>query len=101
MQLLNFIVAGALACSLAGCVETTTSPSNDAPLRTGSATDENACLSAVAAQTSNTVSILSSDFSEANTIVMVGVGPERAPWKCLVSNGRVAEVSFAGSEGAA
>lgn len=86
---------------LAGCSETSgpvVSPA-DAPLRTGSATDEKACLDAVAAESGNTVAILSSDFSQANTIVMVGVGPERAPWRCLVSGGVVAEVAFTGDEG--
>jgi hypothetical protein len=34
-------------------------------------------------------------------LVMIGVGSDRAPWRCLVSNdGAVQEVSFAGSEGA-
>jgi len=33
-------------------------------------------------------------------VVMLGVGSQRAPWRCLVSNdGHVEEVSFAGSEG--
>ncbi len=61
----------------------------------------NACLSAVTAETSESnVSVISTEFSEANSLVMVGVGADRAPWRCLVSNdGEVAEVSFAGSEG--
>jgi hypothetical protein len=44
--------------------------------------------------------VLSSEFSQANTVVMIGVGSQRAPWRCLVSNsGVVQEVMFAGSEG--
>ena len=60
-----------------------------------------ACLAAVTAQTSGgDLDVLSTEFSEANSVVMIGVGPERAPWKCLVSNdGQVAEMSFAGDEG--
>ncbi len=60
-----------------------------------------ACLKAVSAETSEpNVSAMSTEFSEANSIVMVGVGVQRAPWKCLVSNdGDVAEVSFTGDEG--
>ena len=60
-----------------------------------------ACLAAVKAQTSGgDLDVLSTEFSEANSVVMIGVGPERAPWKCLVSNdGQVAEMSFAGDEG--
>ncbi len=86
---------------LAGCSQTTGDyPGGaDAPLRTGSATDEQACLTAVGREARNSVTILSSEFSQANTLVMVGVGPQKAPWRCLVSGGVVAEVSFAGSEG--
>jgi hypothetical protein len=63
---------------------------------------EDACLRAVKRQTKNQeVSVLRSEYSEANSLVTIGVGPQRAPWRCLVSNsGKVAEVSFAGSEGA-
>ncbi len=62
---------------------------------------EQACLAAVSNEANNgEVSVLSSEFSEANTVVMIGVGADAAPWRCLVSNdGVVAEVSFAGSEG--
>jgi hypothetical protein len=42
---------------------------------------------------------LSVDPSEANTIVMVGVGPNKAPWKCLSKNGVVAEVMSMTDEG--
>ncbi len=59
-----------------------------------------ACLTEIDNQTDGDVSVLSTEFSEANSMVMVGVGADQAPWKCLVSNdGTVAEVSFAGDEG--
>ena len=60
-----------------------------------------ACLNAVKAQTNEAnLDVTSTEFSEANSVVMIAVGPQRAPWKCLVSNdGDVAEVSFAGEEG--
>jgi uncharacterized lipoprotein len=61
--------------------------------------DEQACLKAVAAKTSNDVVTLSVEPSEANTIVMVGVGPNKAPWKCLSKNGVVAEVMSMTDEG--
>lgn len=63
---------------------------------------EQACLAAVSRKSNNgDVTVLSSEFSQANSLVMIGVGPQRAPWRCLVSNsGVVAEVFFAGSEGA-
>ena len=43
--------------------------------------------------------MLGTGFSQANSLVMVGVGANRAPWRCLVSNDASgAEVSFAGDE---
>ena len=60
-----------------------------------------ACLAAVRKETNESnVVVLMNEFSEANTLVQIGVGPSRAPWKCLVSNdGKVAEVSFMGTDG--
>lgn len=62
----------------------------------------NACLQSVEGETGEgDLAVVSTEFSEANSIVMIGVGAARAPWRCLVSNdGQVAEVSFEGSEGA-
>jgi hypothetical protein len=62
---------------------------------------EQACLAAVSRESNNgEVTVLSSEVSQANTVVMIGVGSQHAPWRCLVSNsGVVAEVMFAGSEG--
>ena len=75
----------------------------EAPASSSSVTPAaiDACLNAVKSETGQTdVDVLSTEFSEANSMVMVGVGSDRAPWKCLVSNdGNVAEVSFAGDEG--
>ena len=61
----------------------------------------NACLAAVKKETGESkVSILSNEFSEANTLVMVGVGANDAPWKCLVSNdGRNPELMYLGRDG--
>lgn len=96
----------ALAAGLAGCNQTTQSENTSMPgstaaaMRTGSPQDEQACIAAVAQQTNNTVTVLSSEFSEANTLVMVGVGPNRAPWRCLVSRGIVSQVMSMVNEGA-
>lgn len=60
--------------------------------------DEQACLAATSRETNNgDVTLLSSETSEANNTVYVGVGPQRAKWKCLVKNGKVAEVSSMGN----
>lgn len=60
-----------------------------------------ACLDRMRRETGvRDLEVLSSEFSQANSMVMIGVGPSRAPWRCLVSNdGVVAEVSFAGRDG--
>lgn len=45
---------------------------------------EQACLRTVTVETNNSdVVLLSSIFSQAGTEVMVGVGPQRAPWQCI------------------
>jgi len=78
----------------------------DASVDTGgsdvSAAAIDACLAAVSGETGNgDVAVSSTEFSEANSLVMVGVGPDRAPWRCLVSNdGQVQEVMSQSDEGA-
>jgi hypothetical protein len=63
--------------------------------------DEQVCLQAVTQQTNNPdVVLLGSEFSQANNAVMVGVGPQKAKWRCLVKNGIVAEVMSLTDEGA-
>jgi len=95
------ILAITCAFALSACSETVANARSSAPsMRTGSADDESACLSAVASRTGNSVAVMSSEFSQANTLVMVGVGPQRAPWRCLVSDGVVAEVTSMTDEGA-
>lgn len=47
-------------------------------------TADQSCLTAVAQKTGNShVSLLSSEFSEAGTLVTVAVGPDAAPWQCI------------------
>jgi hypothetical protein len=60
-----------------------------------------ACRKAVDAQTEGSIDIVGSEYSEANIVVYMTVGANRAPWKCFTANdGRYAEVEFMGSEGA-
>lgn len=93
-----------VSLGVSGCSETA---SNDAmtpsaqSMRSGSPADESACMTAVARETKNSeVVVISSEFSQANTTVVVGVGPQKAKWRCLVSKGRVAEVMSLTDEGA-
>lgn len=103
---MNKSVSAALALAafvtLAGCETTPPPPPPVESLRTGSAADEQACDLAVAKETnSGETVVLSSEYSEANTLVIVGVGPNKAKWKCLVKNGKVAEVTSLTNEGGA
>jgi hypothetical protein len=83
---------GFAALSLTACVEDTMTSSG-----TPSAADQ-ACLAAVSRAANNgDVALLGSEFSEAGTFVRVGVGANRAPWKCIAySDGTTAGVEFMG-----
>lgn len=74
---------------------------SDQPTDQAGRAAKKACLERVAKETGEPdVTVLSSEFSQANSVVMVGVGRYRAPWRCLVSNdGIVAEVGFMGRDG--
>lgn len=63
--------------------------------------DEQVCLQAVTSKTNNpdVVLLTGTETSQANTAVYVGVGPQHAKWRCLVSKGRVAEVMSMTDEG--
>jgi hypothetical protein len=63
---------------------------------------EAGCLRDVAATTNNPeVTIIESFGSEAGTEVTVGVGPDRAPWRCIgYSDGTTAAIMSLVDEGA-
>ena len=73
------LVSCVIFCTfLSACVEDTGSATSS---RTPA---DQACLTAVAQTTGNSeVRLLSSEFSEAGTLVKVGVGPDAAPWQCI------------------
>ncbi|AXI43155.1 hypothetical protein [Sulfitobacter sp. SK011] len=92
LKLASCVIFGTL---LSACVEDT-----------GSATSsptpaDQACLNAVAQSTGNSqVRLLSSEFSEAGTLVKVGVGPDAAPWECIAySDGTTAGITSLTDEG--
>lgn len=75
LKLVSFVLFGFL---LSACVEDTGSATSSPTVA------DQACLSAVAQSTGNSeVRLLSSEFSEAGTLVKVGVGPDAAPWQCI------------------
>lgn len=84
---------------LSGCVDDAASSGVAAPLRMASAVDEAACVTAVGAKTNNSAVVMSSTTSEANNMVIVGVGSEMAQWKCLVNGGVVVETMSMVDEG--
>ncbi len=97
--------------ALAGCLETPTGgdmmqPAPDAPpFIEGNygASDAAvaACRSLLASQTAGGVTVVGSEFSEANSAVYMRVGENGAPWRCLVSDdGSNPSLMFVGSEGA-
>lgn len=96
------------AAVLSGCTSDGSSQSPPMAAATQPLMDESvppaarsACLAAVSNTTNNgDVQITEMIFSEANSQVTVGVGPTRAPWRCLVSNsGVVANVMSLTNEG--
>ncbi|SIO43733.1 hypothetical protein SAMN05444722_2145 [Rhodovulum sp. ES.010] len=102
---------GALA-ALSACVETTGGSAAQMPVApgspafiTGMSPDVsqaaiNSCRSALASQTTGGVTVVGSEFSQANSAVYMRVGANGAPWRCLVSNdGRGPDLMFMGSEG--
>ncbi len=64
--------------------------------------EEQACLRDVTGVTSNPdVVLLASSFSQAGTEVTVGVGPDRARWRCIgYSDGTTADIQSLTDEGA-
>jgi hypothetical protein len=98
----SLIAAAALtgaAFGLGACGSTVnTEEVIDVPVGTPSI-QEQACLSASAQQTGDpNVVVLGNEFSEANSIVTIGVGAAQTPYRCLVSNdGVVAELGPAPS----
>lgn len=75
------------------------SPEAEAAAIQGKADAEAACLAAVAAETTNTdVALLSSEYQDAGgLLVRVGIGPDRAPWRCTVfGDGSIEGVMFEG-----
>lgn len=92
------ILCGA-ALTVAACDETATT---DATAATPTPAEQ-ACLRDVTEVTNNPeIVLLGSEFSEAGTFVRVGVGPDRAEWKCIAySDGTTDGIEFTGSEGAA
>lgn len=91
-----------LSAASLGCVSTPEQPSgSSASARTPNAAEQ-ACLRDVTRTTNNPdVVLLDSSFSEAGTEVIVGVGPQRARWRCIAyRDGTTAGIQSLNDEGA-
>lgn len=101
---IQLATAATILTLLAGCVETTggTRPVTGAMPGTGTPTlAEQGCLRDVSRTTNNgDVVLLSSSFSQAGTEVIVGVGPQRARWRCIgYEDGATADIMSLTDEG--
>lgn len=90
----------AAATALSGCMDTvdyTADTTRPSPA-------EAACLSRVKSETGNydAVVLSNSGFSEAGTKIIVGIGPQRAPWECFYyTDGSTSRPMSLTNEGAA
>jgi hypothetical protein len=99
MKSLILVPALTAAVMLAGCAETVSVP---APGNSAEVQARAACVRDVGAQTGNPdVSVVSSDFSEAGTRVVLQVGPT-GTWECWAySDGATDRIMSLTNEGAA
>jgi len=107
MKNLTKVAAVALAAStLTACVEEGATRSEPTGMREASSAAESACMSALNGQYGGqvaTINVLSSEFSQANSVVMLAAGGVRGTsqterFRCLVSDdGQVQELSAVGN----
>ncbi|WP_170364124.1 hypothetical protein [Ruegeria arenilitoris] len=97
MKHLSAIVAIGAATALSACMD----DNGGAATSAAPTAAEQACLRDVTATTNNPdVVLLGSEFSEAGTLVRVGVGPDRAPWQCIAyTDGSTAGIESLTNEG--
>ena len=96
-------VAG-LTLAACGTTESGYSDKGSSGSRQATSAAESACMAAVNRQYGGNydVRVISSEYSEANSLVMVAGGPNRERWRCLVSNdGQVQDLSLAQNKPAA
>lgn len=100
MSSLKLVAGLTVMCALAACVEDGGGGSVDVA-QTPSPPAQ-ACLRDVTATTNNgDVTLISESFSQAGTEVIVGVGPDRAQWRCIgYADGTTAGIESLTDEGA-
>ena len=99
---IRLAVLALVAAALTGCVASSGGTSNTGSTTSGTPSlAEQGCLRDVTKMTNNPdVVLLDSTFSQAGTEVIVGVGPQRARWRCIgYSDGTTAEIMSLTDEG--
>lgn len=103
---IRFIIGITALGALAGCVETTgtgtgTGTGDGVAMRTAPVGDESACVQQVAARAgAGNISIVSSETSQANNLVMLRDG-SGVSWRCLVNGGQIVELNAVGGSATA
>lgn len=101
-RLIELSVLALAAAALVGCEGNSERPSDGGGSASAApSVAEQACLRDVTRTTNNPdVVLLDSSFSQAGTEVIVGVGPNRARWRCIgYSDGTTAEIMSLTDEG--
>lgn len=82
---MKFATIALAAAVMTGCAGSNGGSSSTGGPASGTPSQaEQACLRDVTRTTNNPdVVLLESNFSQAGTEVIVGVGPQRAPWRCI------------------
>jgi hypothetical protein len=97
---LKLLACAGLLAIAAGCEETGGPPFIEGSFGASEAA-VNACRNLLESQTTGGVTVVGSEFSQANSAVYMRVGANGAPWRCLVSeDGSNPSTMFMGSEGA-
>ena len=100
--MIRFSAITLATAALTGCGSNPDRSSDDASSSAGMPSKaEQACLRAVTRTTNNPdVVLLDSTFSQAGTEVIVGVGPQRARWRCIgYSDGTTGDIMSLTDEG--
>ena len=97
IMIAGFAVAG-LTLAACGTTDSGYSDKGSSGPRQATSAAESACMAAVNSQYGGKydVKVNRSEYSEANSLVIVAGGPNRERWRCLVSNdGKVQDLSLA------
>lgn len=92
------IAVAALTLTACGTTDSGYSDKGSSRPRQATSAAESACMAAVNSQYGGKydVRVIRSEYSEANSLVVVAGGPNRERWRCLASNdGNVQDLSLA------